>query len=97
MTRFHELVAGFLPDDARCSDVLVYIETDRGPRVRSLVAAGYQVYEVNPKQAARHRAAGSSAAATQAPTDATSSPVSASTRRYVRHALSIGMPVISRP
>ena len=55
MTWFHELVAGFLPEDARCSDVLVCIETDRGPWVRALVAAGYQVYGVNPKQAARHR------------------------------------------
>jgi len=31
MTRFHELVAGFLPEDAKPSDVLVCIETDRGP------------------------------------------------------------------
>jgi transposase len=55
MTRFHELVAGFLPDDAKPSQVLVCIETDRGPWVRALAAAGYQVYGVNPKQAARHR------------------------------------------
>jgi transposase len=55
MTRFHELVAGFLPDDADASQVLVCIETDRGPWVRALAAAGYQVYGVNPKQAARHR------------------------------------------
>jgi transposase len=55
MARFHELVAGFLPDDADPGRVLVCIETDRGPWVRALVAAGYQVYGVNPKQAARHR------------------------------------------
>ncbi|GAA2223199.1 IS110 family transposase [Micromonospora olivasterospora] len=55
MARFHELVAGFLPDDATPSQVLVCIETDRGPWVRALIAAGYQVYGVNPKQAARHR------------------------------------------
>lgn len=55
MARFHELVAGFLPDDATPSQVLVCIETDRSPWVRALVAAGYQVYGVNPKQAARHR------------------------------------------
>ena len=36
MARFHELVAGFLPDDATPSDVLVCIETDRGPWVRAL-------------------------------------------------------------
>jgi transposase len=55
MARFHELIAGFLPDDADPSQVLVCIETDRGPWVRALVATGYQVYGVNPKQAARHR------------------------------------------
>ena len=55
MARFHELVGRFLPDDAEPSQVLVCIETDRGPWVRALIAAGYQVYGVNPKQAARHR------------------------------------------
>jgi transposase len=55
MARFHDLVARFLPDDAKPSDVLVCIETDRGPWVRALIAVGYQVYGVNPKQAARHR------------------------------------------
>jgi len=55
MARFHELVGRFLPDDAEPSKVLVCIETDRGPWVRALIAAGYQVYGVNPKQAARHR------------------------------------------
>lgn len=55
MARFHDLVAGFLPDDATPAQVLVCIETDRGPWVRALIAAGYQVFGVNPKQAARHR------------------------------------------
>jgi transposase len=55
MTRFHELVARFMPDRADPHQVLVCIETDRGPWVRALIAAGYQVYGVNPKQAARHR------------------------------------------
>ncbi len=55
MARFHELIATFLPEDADPSQVLVCIETDRGPWVRALVAAGYQVFGVNPKQAARHR------------------------------------------
>jgi transposase len=55
MTRFHELVAALLPEDAEPDQVLVCIETDRGPWVRALVAAGYRVYGVNPKQAARHR------------------------------------------
>jgi len=55
IARFHELVARFLPEDADPSQVLVCIETDKGPWVRALVSAGYQVYGVNPKQAARHR------------------------------------------
>jgi transposase len=55
MARFHELVAGLLPEDAEPSDVLVCIETDRGPWVRALVTVGYRVFGVNPKQAARHR------------------------------------------
>ena len=55
MSRFHELVARFVPEDAEPSQVLVCIETDRGPWVRALVAAGYRVFGVNLKQAARHR------------------------------------------
>jgi transposase len=55
MARFHDLIARFLPDHADPSQVLVCIEVDRGPWVRALIAAGYQVYGVNPKQAARHR------------------------------------------
>ena len=49
MTRFHELVARFLPDNADPDQVLVCIETDRGPWVRALIAAGYQVFGVNPR------------------------------------------------
>ncbi|GAB3911174.1 hypothetical protein GCM10027612_88110 [Microbispora bryophytorum subsp. camponoti] len=55
MSRFHEIVASFLPDDAQPSQVRICIETDRGPWVRALVSGGYQVFGVNPKQAARHR------------------------------------------
>jgi transposase len=55
VARLHELVAQLLPDDATADQVVVCIETDRGPWVRALVAAGYQVYGVNPEQAARHR------------------------------------------
>ena len=35
--------------------VSVGIETDRGLWVNALVAAGYQVYAINPKAAARYR------------------------------------------
>lgn len=55
MSRLHELIATLLPEDAEPDQVLVCIETDRGPWVQALVAAGYRVFGVNPKQAARHR------------------------------------------
>jgi hypothetical protein len=35
--------------------VVIGIETDRGPWVAALVAAGYTVYAVNPLQASRYR------------------------------------------
>lgn len=55
MTGFGEIVGRFAGDDAEPSDVVVCIETDRGPWVGALVAAGYRVFGVDPKQAARHR------------------------------------------
>ncbi|WP_314412415.1 IS110 family transposase [Streptomyces kroppenstedtii] len=33
--------------------MIVGIETDRGPWVQALIASGYQVYAINPRQAAR--------------------------------------------
>lgn len=53
----HELVGRFAdPDDpAGAGQVVVGIETDRGPWVAALVAAGYRVFAVNPLQAARYR------------------------------------------
>ena len=36
-------------------EVVVGIETDRGPWVAALVAAGYTVFGVNPLQASRYR------------------------------------------
>jgi len=56
MTRLHAMVAEQLgdagPDEAR---VLVGIETDRGPWVAALAAAGYEVFAVNPLQAVQYR------------------------------------------
>jgi Transposase/Transposase IS116/IS110/IS902 family len=57
IARLHALVvscwgADGEPDPAR---VVIVIETDRGPWVRALAAAGYRMYAVNPKQAARHK------------------------------------------
>lgn len=55
ITRLHELVGAHLDEDADPAEVVVGIETDRGPWVSALVAAGYQVIAVNPVQAARYR------------------------------------------
>lgn len=35
--------------------MVVGIETDRGPWVQGVIAAGYQVYAINPLQVARYR------------------------------------------
>ena len=48
----HELVAGHVSGPG---EVIVGIETDRGPWVAALLAAGYQVYAVNPRSVARYR------------------------------------------
>jgi len=48
----HELIAAHADDP---TGVAVGIETDRGLWVMSLVAAGYEVYAVNPLAAARWR------------------------------------------
>ena len=53
VTKLHELVARHR--DSVDSEVLVGIETDRGPWVQALIAAGYRVYAINPLQVARYR------------------------------------------
>ncbi|MFF3672336.1 IS110 family transposase [Microtetraspora malaysiensis] len=55
MARLHAMVAEQLGDRADEAEVIVGIETDRGPWVTALIAAGYRVYAVNPLQAARYR------------------------------------------
>jgi transposase len=55
MARLHAMVGEQLGEDADEAMVVVGIETDRGPWVQALIAAGYQVYAVNPLQAARYR------------------------------------------
>lgn len=55
LVKFHALVAEFLGDDEGPGQVMVGIETDRGSWVAALIAAGYTVFGVNPKLAARHR------------------------------------------
>jgi transposase len=51
----HELIGRYLPEDAAGAEVVTGIETDRGPWVAALVAAGYVVFPVNPLQASRYR------------------------------------------
>ena len=48
----HELIAQHVSDPG---EVVVGIETDRGPWVSALLAAGYRVYAINPRSAARYR------------------------------------------
>ncbi len=55
IARLHALIGQQLGDDADDAEVVIGIETDRGPWVAALVAAGYVVYAVNPLQASRYR------------------------------------------
>ena len=55
MAQLHELIGRHLGGDGEDTEVVIGIETDRGPWVAALVAAGYTVYPVNPLQAARFR------------------------------------------
>jgi transposase len=52
IARFHELVSTHVEDSA---EVVIGIETDRGLFVTALVAAGYQLYAVNPMSTSRYR------------------------------------------
>lgn len=51
----HTLVGDQLGEDDGDVEVVVGIETDRGPWVQALLAAGYTVFAVNPLQAAGYR------------------------------------------
>jgi transposase len=51
----HALVADHLDEQGEPDQVVVGIETDRGPWVQALLAAGYTVYAINPLQASRYR------------------------------------------
>lgn len=54
MARLHAMIGEQLGEDTEVQ-VLVGIETDRGPWVAALVTAGYTVYAINPLQVARYR------------------------------------------
>jgi Transposase/Transposase IS116/IS110/IS902 family len=55
IARLYELIAGVVGADAEPDQVSLGIETDRGPWVAALIAAGYRVFAINPRQAARYR------------------------------------------
>jgi len=66
----HALVGDQLGENDDPDQVLVGIETDRGPWVQALIAAGYQVWAINPVQAARYRERHTSSGAKSDPGDA---------------------------
>jgi transposase len=70
LTAMHALVADHLEEDTYPADVLIGIETDRGPWVQALIASGYTVYAVNPLQVARYRERHGTACAKSDPGDA---------------------------
>ena len=55
ITQLHGLIGAHLGEDDDAAEVIVGIETDRGPWVAALIAAGYRVFPVNPLQASRYR------------------------------------------
>ena len=55
IAQLHELTGRFLGEGAEDAEVVIGIETDRGPWVAALAAAGYTVFPVNPLQASRYR------------------------------------------
>jgi transposase len=54
VAKLHAMIGEHLGEDDEVP-VVVGIETDRGPWVQALLAAGYQVYAINPLQVARYR------------------------------------------
>jgi len=67
IARFHDLVACHVEAPG---EVVIGIETDRGLFVTALVAAGYQVYAVNPMSTSRYRDRHSTSGAKSDPGDA---------------------------
>jgi transposase len=55
IARLHAMVGEQFGEDADEVEVVVGIETDRGPWVQAMIAAGYLIYAVNPLQASRFR------------------------------------------
>ncbi|MFF1614849.1 IS110 family transposase [Amycolatopsis sp. NPDC058278] len=55
MARLHAMIGEQFGEDAEAVEVRIGIETDRGPWVQALIAAGYTVFAVNPLSVARYR------------------------------------------
>jgi transposase len=55
VARLHAMIGEHVGDDDEPVRVVVGIETEWGPWVQALLAAGYQVYAINPLQVARYR------------------------------------------
>jgi len=55
MARLHAMIAAQLGERVEDAVVKVGIETDRGPWAQALIAAGYEVFAVNPLQAGAPR------------------------------------------
>jgi len=70
VTLLHELIAEHLDPSGEPDQVLVGIETDRGPWVQALLATGDLVYAINPLQVARYRERHSTSGAKSDPGDA---------------------------
>jgi transposase len=70
IARLHAMIGEQLGDEVDETEVLVGIETDRGPWVAALVAAGYTVYAINPLSVARYRERHSVSGAKSDPADA---------------------------
>jgi len=77
VTRLHALIASVMPEQwpdlpagEAVARVKVGIETERGPWVTSLVAAGYEVFAINPMSTPRYRERHSTSKAKSDPGDA---------------------------
>jgi transposase len=55
MAQLHALIGEHVGQEEDSTRIKAGIETDRGPWVQALIAAGYEVFAVNPLQAARYR------------------------------------------
>lgn len=50
VARLHELIGGHLAEDVEPDQLAIGIETDRGPWVHALIATGYTIVAINPRQ-----------------------------------------------